>query len=305
VQVGATIMHALGRSLRLPRQDAYRAMVLAGGAAGVAAAFNTPLAGVVFAIEELSHSFEARSSGKVLTAVIIAGIATMATVGNYTYFGTASAQLNFGIGWVAVLVCGVSGGLAGGTFSALLLGFARGVPGALGRQIQRYPVLFAGVCGLAIAVIGWASEGTSYGTGYAQAHSLVAGEAKLPESFFLLKFLASVISYISGIPGGIFAPSLAVGAGLGHAISQVLTQAPASAIVLLGMVGYFSGVVQAPITATVIVMEMTDNQSVTVPLMATALLAYAVSQLVCRRPLYATLARRFLERPKPLPEGVT
>jgi H+/Cl- antiporter ClcA len=294
VQIGATIMHALGRGLRLPRQDAYRAMVLAGGAAGVAAAFNTPLAGVVFAIEELSHSFESRTAGTVLTAVIIAGITTMATVGNYSYFGTASAQLDVGAGWIAVLACGVCGGLAGGSFSALLLAFARGMPGLAGRLTRTHPILFAAACGLALAVIGWAAEGSTYGTGYAQARSLVAGGSDLPRSFFLLKFAASVISYISGIPGGIFAPSLAVGAGLGHAIAQVLTQAPTGTLVLLGMVGYFSGVVQAPITATVIVMEMTDDQRVTVPLMATAMVAFGVSRLVCRRPLYATLAKRFL-----------
>ena len=294
VQVGATIMHALGRALRLPRQDAYRAMVLAGGAAGVAAAFNTPLAGVVFAIEELSHSFEARTSGTVLTAVIVSGIATVATVGNYTYFGTAPAQLDFGIGWLAVLACGISGGLAGGSFSALLLAFSRGLPGLLGRQIRLRPVLFAALCGLVLAAIGWVDGGSTYGTGYAQARGLVAGQSDLGQAFFLLKFAASVISYVSGIPGGIFAPSLAVGAGMGHAIAQVLTQAPASTLVLLGMVGYFSGVVQAPITATIIVMEMTDDQRVTVPLMATALLAFGVSRLVCRRPLYATLAKRFL-----------
>ena len=305
VQVGATIMHALGRALRLPRHDAYRAMVLAGGAAGVAAAFNTPLAGVVFAIEELSHSFEARTSGKVLTAVIIAGITTMALVGNYTYFGTAPVELDFGVGWVAVLVCGIAGGLAGGLFSALLLVFARGLPGATGRAVQRHPIIFAACCGLALAIIGWAGEGSTYGTGYAQARNLVSGHSDLPQTFFVLKFCASVISYVSGIPGGIFAPSLAVGAGLGHAIAQVLTQAPAGAIVLLGMVAYFSGVVQAPITATVIVMEMTDDQRVTVPLMATAVLAFGVSRLVCRRPLYATLARRFLLVPKPAVEGET
>ena len=294
VQVGATIMHVLGRVLRLPRQDAYRAMVLAGGAAGVAAAFNTPLAGVVFGIEELSHSFESRTAGTVLTAVIIAGITTMATVGNYSYFGTASSQLDFGVGWIAVLVCGVCGGLAGGSFSALLLAFARGVPGLAGRLVRDHPILFAATCGLALALLGWLSEGSTYGTGYAQARSMVNGTSNLPHTFFVLKFAASVISYVSGIPGGIFAPSLAVGAGLGHAIARVLTQAPASTIVLLGMVAYFSGVVQAPITATVIVMEMTDDQRVTVPLMATAMLAFGVSRLVCRRPLYATLAKRFL-----------
>ena len=94
-------------------------------------------------------------------------------------------------------------------------------------------------------------------------------------------------------PGGIFAPSLSVGAGLGHAIAGLLPAAPAGAVVLLGMVAYFSGVVQAPITATVIVMEMTDDGQVTVALMATALLAFGVSRLVCPRPLYAALAEQF------------
>ena len=95
VQVGASIMHALGRLLRLPRLELERALVLAGGAAGVAAAFNTPLAGIVFAIEELSHSFEARTSGTVLTAVIIAGITTLALMGNYTYFGHTCGGARF------------------------------------------------------------------------------------------------------------------------------------------------------------------------------------------------------------------
>lgn len=299
VQVAASIMHALGRALRLPRQDAYRAMVLAGGAAGVAAAFNTPLAGVVFAIEELSHSFEARSSGTVLTAVIIAGVATVATVGNYTYFGATPVVLDFGAGWLAVGAAGVCGGLAGGMFSTVLLGFARGVPGAAGRLIRRRPLAFAALCGLALGAVGWASGGMTYGTGYAQARALVGGGTDGGAAFFAWKFAANVISYVSGIPGGVFAPSLAVGAGLGHALSLVLPVAPAGTLVLLGMVGYFSGVVQAPITATVIVMEMTDDGRVTVPLMATAVLASVVSRLVCRRPLYATLAKRFIQAPTP------
>jgi H+/Cl- antiporter ClcA len=104
-----------------------------------------------------------------------------------------------------------------------------------------------------------------------------------------------VLSYISGIPGGIFAPSLSVGAGLGQLLSHLMPSAPTGAVVLLGMVAYFSGVVQAPITAAVIVMEMTDNQGMTIPLLATSFLAFGVSRLVCRRPIYAALARRFLE----------
>jgi H+/Cl- antiporter ClcA len=299
VQVSATVMYAVGRALRLPRAEQRTALVLAGGAAGIAAAFNTPLAGIVFAIEELSHSFEARTSGTVLTAVIIAGIATLAFQGNYTYFGVSSAALGFNAGWWAVLICGAAGGLAGGLFSQLLIWASRGLPGRLGVFMREQPIAFAAACGLALAVIGLVADNSTYGTGYAQARQLVEGHSQLPASYAALKFCANVISYLSGIPGGIFAPSLAVGAGLGQYLSGLVHGAPSSAVVLLGMVAYFSGVVQAPITATIIVMEMTDNQTLTIPLLATSMLAYGFSKLVCRRPLYGTLARKF-ERPVPL-----
>jgi H+/Cl- antiporter ClcA len=294
VQVSASLMQALGALLRLPREQAQRALVLAGGAAGVSAAFNTPLAGVVFAIEELSHSFEARTSGTVLTAVIISGIATLSLVGNYAYFGTTGAQFDLGTAWVAVLLCGIAGGALGGFFSECLVRFAGGATGFTGRFFGRRPLLFAAVCGLGIAGLGLLSRGATYGTGYEQARGLVEGGVDLPLDFFLLKLIATTVSYLSGIPGGIFAPSLAIGAGLGHALTALMPDSPRGALVLLGMVGYFSGVVQAPITATVIVLEMTENQRMTIPLMATAMLAFGISRLICRRPLYGALARRFL-----------
>ncbi len=294
VQIGASIMRALGQVVTLEQPTQLRALVLAGGAAGIAAAFNTPLAGVMFAIEELSHSFEQRTSGTVLTAVIIAGIATLAFTGGGSYFGHTATTLPIGVGWEAVIACAALGGLFGGGFSAVLVRAAEGLPGAAGRFVGRRPVLFAALCGLAVALLGLASAGTTYGTGYAQASAMVAGHTVLPARFFALKMLATIVSYASGIPGGIFAPSLAVGAGLGQSIAQFLPSAPPGAVVLLGMVAYFSGVVQAPITAAVIVMEMTDNQDMTIPLMATSFLAYGVSRLICRRPLYGALATRFM-----------
>jgi H+/Cl- antiporter ClcA len=193
-----------------------------------------------------------------------------------------------------VVLCSLAGGLAGGLFSSALIRFANGLPGALGRAVVSQPVVFAGLCGLALATIGVASGGQTYGTGYEQAKGMVEATTQLPASYVVLKFAATVISYISGIPGGLFAPSLSVGAGLGGLLAQLLPSAPAGAVVLLGMVAYFSGVVQAPITATIIVMEMTDNQRLTLPLLATAFLSFGVSRLVCRRPIYAALARRFL-----------
>jgi H+/Cl- antiporter ClcA len=295
VQVGASIMHALGKLLRLPRLELRRALVLAGGAAGVAAAFNTPLAGIVFAIEELSHSFEARTSGTVFTAVVVAGATTLGLVGNYTYFGQTSAELSNNVAWLAVLVCSVAGGLAGGLFSQALIVAAKGLPGWAGRMIIRYPVGFAAVCGLLLAIIGTLSGGQTYGTGYAQAKGMVEAHSTLPAVYALLKLAATVVSYVSGIPGGIFAPSLSIGAGLGSVLAPLVPGAPVGAMILLGMTAYFSGVVQAPITSAVIVMEMTDNQGLMIPLMATAFLSFALSRLVCRRPLYGALARRFLQ----------
>lgn len=296
VQIGASIMHSLGMLIRFPRLEMERGLILAGGAAGVAAAFNTPLAGVVFAIEEMSRSFEQKTNGTVLTAVIIAGMTSLAVMGNYAYFGYTSAALDFNQGWIAVLVCGVAGGLLGGLFSRILILSAAGLPGRTGALMRDHPVIFAALCGFILALIGLLSDSTSYGTGYQETRQLLEGGHTLPESYGALKMLATIVSYISGIPGGIFAPSLAVGAGFGSNLSSLMPYAPAGAVIVLGMVAYFAGVVQAPITAFVIVMEMTDNHDMLLPLMASSIIASVTSRLVCRKPLYKALADKFLQR---------
>jgi len=296
VQIGASIMHALGRLTRFSRIEAERGLILAGGAAGVAAAFNTPLAGVVFAIEEMSRSFESRTSGTVMTAVIVAGIVSLWWLGDYTYFGSTSAVLEGSGAWIPVLICGVVGGFAGGAFSKLLIIFSRGIPGRVGKYAAKSPILFAAYCGFALALIGAISGGTTYGTGYHEARSIMEGSGDMPGTFGILKLLATLISYVSGIPGGVFAPSLAIGAGIGSNLSSLMPYAPAGAVIVLGMVAYFAGVVQAPVTAFVIVIEMTDNHDMIVPLMAASLLATGCSRIVCHRPLYKALADQFLDR---------
>jgi H+/Cl- antiporter ClcA len=296
VQIGASIMHALGRLTRFSRIEAERGLILAGGAAGVAAAFNTPLAGVVFAIEEMSRSFESRTSGTVMTAVIVAGIVSLWWLGDYTYFGSTAAVLEGSRAWIPVLLCGVVGGFAGGAFSKLLIIFSRGIPGRVGKYAAKSPILFAAYCGFALALIGAISGGTTYGTGYHEARSIMEGGGDMPATFGILKLLATLISYVSGIPGGVFAPSLAIGAGIGNNLSSLMPYAPAGAVIVLGMVAYFAGVVQAPVTAFVIVIEMTDNHDMIVPLMAASLLATGCSRIVCHRPLYKALADQFLDR---------
>jgi H+/Cl- antiporter ClcA len=292
VQVGASIMFVIGRIS--PRRQP--GLILAGAAAGVAAAFNTPLAGIVFGIEEMSRAFEVRTSGLIIGTVIAAGLTSLALVGNYTYFGTTTTMLQPGLDWLAVPLCGVCGGLAGGLFSRGLIAMARGLPGSLGGAIKRHPLAFAVVCGLGVALCGIASGDTVYGTGYAQVKAALENGAPLRADFGVLKFAATLLSSISGIPGGIFSPSLAVGAGLGANIAHVFPRAPIDAIILLGMVSYFTGVVQAPITAFVIVTEMTENHAMVIPLMAASLIAYAASRLVCHEGVYHALAKGFLSQ---------
>jgi H+/Cl- antiporter ClcA len=269
-----------------------RALILAGGAAGVAAAFNTPLAGIVFAIEELSRSFEERASGAVLTAVILAGVISIALVGDYTYFGQPSVPEAARAVSAGTLAVAVAGGLAGGLFSRLTLAGAHGLPGVLGSLQRRRPAAFAAACGLVAAAIGWFSGGLTYGTGYSEARSILESNAHLPWSYAPARALATLIAYMSGIPAGLLAPSLSVGAGLGQFVADVLGQGAVVSCAILGMCGYLAGVTQAPLTSLVIVMEMTTQHAMVLPLMITAAIGAAVSKLLTP-PLYQTLAQRY------------
>ena len=162
VQVGASLMFEIGRLT--PRRQP--GLILAGAAAGVAAAFNTPLAGIVFAIEEISRSFEVRTSGLIIGAVIIGGMTSLAILGDYTYFGSTAAMLGSFTDWLCVPLCGVVGGVFGGCFARILIEVPRHTPGRIGTWIKQNPVFFAASCGLGVAICGYLSGDTIWGTGY-------------------------------------------------------------------------------------------------------------------------------------------
>jgi len=295
VHVGASIMFALGRIVRFPPHYMERGLILAGGAAGVAAAFNTPLAGIVFAIEEMSRSFEQRISGIVTTGVVLAGITAIAVIGPYHYFGQSDASMpSLSLAWLAIPLCGITGGLLGGLFSQLLISSSKKIfPIALVK-----PLLVAFLVGIVIAIINFVSDYQASGTGYNEAQLIINQTSAFNPWYPLEKFAATLASYLTGIPGGIFAPSLATGAGIGANLGQWLPIAPVSVMIMLGMVAYFAGVVQSPLTAFIIVMEMTDNQDMILALMSTAFIAHGTAHLVCPRPLYSALSDAFVNRSK-------
>ncbi|MEL0029140.1 MAG: chloride channel protein, partial [Perlucidibaca sp.] len=176
VQIGASIMYGFRRLLPAGNVIQSRDMILAGGAAGIAAAFNTPLAGIVFAIEELSRRFEQRASGVLLTAIVLSGLVSISLQGNYLYFGHLTvSMIDFRI-IAPLLTCGLVCGVLGGSTSRVLLYSTRPWSGVTGRLRQGRPVVFAGCCGLAVAALGLLTEGSINGSGYQITRGMLSGQ---------------------------------------------------------------------------------------------------------------------------------
>lgn len=294
VQVAAGVLHHARRWL--PERSAFneRGLLVAGGAAGIAAAFNTPLGGVMFAIEELSRRAEDRASGLLIAAIVIAGLVAVSVHGNGSYFGRINAgSLSASLWWSGLLVA-VCCGVMGGVFSRLLISSLRGGPDRISRWRKVHPVGFAAACGLAIAVIGLISHGATFGSGYSQTKAMLAGEAATHGIYVTLRFTVTWLSAWCGVPGGIFAPSLAIGAGIGHDIATWTGQTQ-PVLIALGMASFLAAATQAPITAFIIVMEMIEGHALVLSLMACAMLASGIARLISP-PLYAALAQLQLQR---------
>jgi H+/Cl- antiporter ClcA len=293
VQIGASALHMLDRRRRVTSSSD---LIAAGSGAGIAAAFNTPLGGIMFAIEEMCRHRAFHANGATLVAVIFAGLMSLALLGNYIYFGRTQAAISWPDGIWPVLATGVLGGFIGSGFSRLLIASSRGLPGRLGEFSRARPIAFAAGCGLATGLLGLISGGLTYGTGYAESRAALEGSASLPLYFLFAKMAVIWLAFVSRIPGGIFAPTLAVGAGLGTDIAWLLDSGDEAALLVLGMVGFLAAMTQAPITAFVIVMEMTDNHHMLIPLMATAVIAHGISKTVSPVPFYHALAHSMLRK---------
>ena len=296
VQIGASILVWLSYRTGMGRQ---KGLILAGGAAGVAAAFNTPLAGVVFAIEEMSRSFERSISSLVLIAVILAGIAAVSIDRHRFLFRPDRCD------------------------PERLEGLVRRPGGGDRRRCRRRIVFADRALGLAQdaqpvrrllrAGVRWplprcaGSESRSSGSpvtacpmapAMARPRRRSTGIWSIPGCSSSRNSSSTLLSQMSGIPGGILSPSLSIGAGLGAALYHLMPGVSPGAVALLAMVGFFAGAVQAPITGFVIVAEMTGDHAMIIPLMATALVATGISKLITPEPLYHALAEDFRKRPE-------
>jgi H+/Cl- antiporter ClcA len=197
------------------------------------------------------------------------------------------------LGWV--LLCGVINGVFGGIFGRLLgKGPTVLVPLKWRAAVRAHPIWTAFALGLLLAMLGYVMHGATYGTGYGAAAELLAGHQLGQENFGLAKLGATVASYWAGIPGGIFTPALTAGAGIGEQVWRFAGHpVDQRVLVLLSMAAFLAAATQAPVTASVVVMEMTGSQPMLFWLLLGALSASLVSRQFCPHAFYHLAAGRF------------
>jgi CIC family chloride channel protein len=294
VQVGAGIASVLGRNLGL-RPEKVKALIPVAAAAAIAAAFNTPLAAVLFALEEVVGDLQAPVLGSVVLASATSWAMLRLLLGNNPLFKVPQYQLVNPWEFAIYAVLGVAGGLISVAFTKLLLGMRKRF-----MQFSRKTLPFQPVAGgLVVGVMGWFVPQV-LGVGYEHVGAVLNGgmALRLMVLLLVLKLFAVTASYASGNAGGIFGPSLFLGAMLGGAIGTVAHNlfpnyaATPGAYALVGMGTAFAGIVRAPMTSVVMIFEITRDYAVIVPLMISNLVSFFIASRLQKQPIYESLARQ-------------
>jgi len=292
VQVGAGIASVLGRLLGL-RPEKVKALLPVGAAAAIAAAFNTPLAAFVFALEEIVGDLHAPVLGSVVLASATSWVVLRLLLGNSPLFKVPQYQLVHPAEFAVYAVLGVAGGLVSVAFTKLLLSMRKRFLHLPQKTLWFQPL--AG--GLLVGLVGWFVPQVM-GVGYGYVGVALNGNMalKLMCLLVVLKLITVTTSYASGNAGGIFGPALFIGAMLGgslgtvaHRLFPTYTATP-GAYALVGMGAVFAGIVRAPMTSVLMIFEMTQDYAVIVPLMISNLVSLFISSRLQRQPIYEALA---------------
>jgi CIC family chloride channel protein len=292
VQVGAGIGSVLGRLLGL-RTEQVKKLIPVGAAAAIAAAFNTPLAAVLFSLEEIVGDLHAPVMGAVVLASATAWMVLRVSLGNHPLFKVPQYQLVHPAEFAVYGVLGVAGGLVSVAFTKLLLGMR-----ARFLRLPQKTVWFQPVAGgLLVGLMGWFVPQV-LGVGYGYVGDALNGNMafKMMMLLVVLKLLAVTTSYASGNAGGIFGPALFIGAMLGGTVGTVAHHlfpahtATPGAYALVGMGAAFAGIVRAPMTSVLMIFEMTQDYAVIVPLMIANLVSLFIASRLQREPIYEALA---------------
>lgn len=271
-------------------------MIMTGAAAGLAAAFNTPLGGIVFAVEELSKTHINYFKTALFTAVIIAGLTAQTLAGSYLYLGYPKTNdVSLMVMFPIILVAGIAGILAS-QLSVTMLAMSDWKKRKL--KTQKANIAFLVLSALIIASIAFFINREILGSGKEIMERVLFTSDKHEDWYVpILRMLGPALSFTSGGAGGIFAPALTAGASIGSVISGFIHLTPneTNVVILGGMVAFLTGITRAPFTSAIIVLEMTDRHSLIFHLMLAGMVSSIASILVSRHSLYDVIKVSFLE----------
>ncbi|RMG60297.1 MAG: chloride channel protein, partial [Bacteroidetes bacterium] len=299
IQMSAAIFYVIHKLLPAswPRIERPR-MLIAGGAAGLAAAFNTPLGGIVFVIEELTRAHLNTFKSSLLYAVIFAGMTVQWLLGPYLYLGYPKVAADGLDTLLWVVLFSAVAGIAGAYKSKLILAILAWKR----RRVRGWgQVWFVLACGLAVGAIIFFNDDVAYGPGKEIMNRYLFNQHRAPATLSLLlsRFFGAILSYSSGVAGGVFATSLTTGSLVGELLMNLLDlPAENKLFILSAMIGFLTGVTRSPFTSSILVLEMTDRHSAIFHFMLAGLVASVAARLVDRRSLYGELAKAYLQ-PEP------
>jgi CIC family chloride channel protein len=293
VQMGGTIGRLLSDLFR-PLQRYRGTLIAASAGAGLAVAFNAPLAAVIFVVEELLHRFSARVLSATLMACISGTVVLRVMLGNTPDFGVPHLDFLPSHVLPEYLLLGALAGFLGVAFNVSLVGTMR-----LFDRAAAWPKGAKGaLVGATVGLLMWFAPST-VGDGENVAQFAINGHAAFSviAGLLVVRFLLTMASYGSGAPGGIFAPLLALGALLGTGFAGINAhlhhvQAAPSAFAIVAMAACFTAIVRSPLTGVVLLLEMTGSWTLILPMMAASVTAYAIPELMGNPPIYDSLRDR-------------
>ncbi|SMN15518.1 Chloride channel protein [uncultured Candidatus Thioglobus sp.] len=290
IHIGGSIFYGFNRFLKLKRKLLIHSLIAIGGSAGLIVAFNTPIAGFLFAYEEIGRKLKKQALVLIAAVSLLVYVLSILYRGNEAYLSDMSIHtINYLLIWQLIplaILAGISGGLFSKATLYLIEKFI--------SHTKARVILIAIFLGFVIALFNYLSKGQIAGSGRDEVLLMLAGE-QLDLDFVLMKYFATLTSLASTIPGGLFMPSISIGAGIGAEMAQYYSNIDFQIIIMMAMIAYLSAVVRAPLTATFVILEMSTSLGLIIPGLIVALIANWVSKQIFSQPIYEALADNYLK----------
>lgn len=291
IHIGGSIFYGFNHFIKLHRKFLIHALIAIGGSAGLIVAFNAPIAGVLFAYEEIGRNLKKQA---LILIAIVSGIVYFLAVyyrGNTPYLADLSSlSFDFSLIW-QLLPLAIITGILGGIFSKTTLYFVHKL--VINSKIR--VLIMALSMGMIVGLFNYLSKGQIAGSGHAEVLQMLNNQS-LGLEFVAMKYFTILTSFISAIPGGVFMPSISIGAGIGSEAANFYTQIDTQIVMIMAMIGYLSAVIRAPLTSTFVILEMTMSLHLLIPGLIIAFIANFISKQIYHQPIYEALAEKFSKK---------